>query len=178
MVFVVERCSAVVLVNGLSGPVTVTLVFVKTLASKAGEQEILDRICELSHIDKAHWGRMSVHQMMCHLTDSYCVALGEKTASPATGLVQQTIIKWIALWAPLKWMKGYSTRPEIEQGKGGSRPTEFEADRIALRTVVGRFREDLPRPCLPHPVFGPMKDREWLRWGYLHADHHLRQFGH
>jgi hypothetical protein len=28
-----------------------------------------------------------------------------------------------------------------------------------------------------HPIFGPMSDAAWLRWGYLHMDHHLRQFG-
>jgi hypothetical protein len=28
-----------------------------------------------------------------------------------------------------------------------------------------------------HPIFGPMSKADWLRWGYLHMDHHLRQFG-
>jgi hypothetical protein len=28
-----------------------------------------------------------------------------------------------------------------------------------------------------HPIFGRMSDAAWLRWGYLHMDHHLRQFG-
>jgi hypothetical protein len=28
-----------------------------------------------------------------------------------------------------------------------------------------------------HPLFGRMSDADWLRWAYLHADHHLRQFG-
>ena len=28
-----------------------------------------------------------------------------------------------------------------------------------------------------HPMFGPMTPEDWMRWGYLHADHHLRQFG-
>ena len=27
-----------------------------------------------------------------------------------------------------------------------------------------------------HPIFGPMTLRAWMRWGYLHVDHHLRQF--
>jgi len=26
-------------------------------------------------------------------------------------------------------------------------------------------------------MFPEMNEREWMRWGYLHADHHLRQFG-
>lgn len=150
----------------------------KTLGDGASRQEILDRIDQLSHADQGKWGKMSVHQMICHLRDAYCVALGEKAASPATGLFQRTVIKSVALWAPMKWMKGYPTRPEMEQGKGGSVPTEFESDRNALRAAVGRFCDGLPQPCLPHPVFGPMRAYEWWRWGYLHADHHLRQFGH
>jgi hypothetical protein len=28
-----------------------------------------------------------------------------------------------------------------------------------------------------HPLFGGMSDGAWLRWAYLHIDHHLRQFG-
>lgn len=149
----------------------------KTLSDKLNQREILNRIVPLSNGDKGLWGRMSVHQMVCHLTDAYCVALGEKTATPATGFVQQTLVKWIALRTPLKWMKGFPTRPELEQGKGGSVPTEFEADKHALLLTVRRFCEDLPRPCLPHPVFGRMDAQDWRRWGYLHADHHLRQFG-
>ena len=149
----------------------------KTLGNRRDEQEILSRIAQLSRVDKSKWGKMSVHQMVCHLNDSYRVALGEKTVSSATSFVQQTLGKCIALRTSLKWMKGYQTRPEIEQGNGGSIPTEFEADKNALLWIVKRFCEDLPQPCLPHPVFGSMGAKDWWRWGYLHADHHLRQFG-
>lgn len=149
----------------------------KTLGNRRDQEEILTRIAQLLRADKGKWGRMAAHEMLCHLTDAYCVALGEKTVRSATGLLQQTVGKWIALRAPVKWMKGYPTRPEIEQGKGGSVAREFEADKNNLLVIVRRFCEDLPQPCLPHPVFGPMEAQEWWRWGYLHADHHLRQFG-
>jgi hypothetical protein len=32
-------------------------------------------------------------------------------------------------------------------------------------------------PGLLHPVFGQMSESAWLRWAYVHTDHHLRQFG-
>jgi hypothetical protein len=86
-------------------------------------------------------------------------------------------MKWIALWVPVRWMKGYPTRPEVEQGRGGSAAGAFEGDRNALGVVISRFCQEVREPCYPHPVFGPMKPRDWWRWGYLHADHHLRQFG-
>ena len=28
-----------------------------------------------------------------------------------------------------------------------------------------------------HPIFGHVSEAAWLRWAYLHMDHHLRQFG-
>ena len=149
----------------------------KTLMSPANQQEVFNRIARLSETDQRRWGQMSVSQMLCHLTDGYLVGLGEKTASPATGFLQRTFIKWIALQAPLGWTKGYPTRPEIKQGKGGTAPTEFSQDRQQLISILHRFCSDLQEPCVSHPVFGLMTREDWWRWGYLHADHHLRQFG-
>jgi len=86
--------------------------------------------------------------------------------------------KWIALYAPFHWPKGVPTRPEVEQGAGGTPPTDFERDRNDLLAVLLRF-SDQPRAFQwhPHPMFGEMRHDEWLRWGFLHTDHHLRQFG-
>ena len=120
---------------------------------------------------------MSVHQMVCHLDDAYKVALGEKNASMATGLLQRTLLKRLALYAPVRWSRGFPTRPEIEQGKGGSLPHNFPQDLSSLLSTLDRFCDTWPRPSVPHPVFGKMTPEDWMRWGYLHADHHLRQFG-
>jgi hypothetical protein len=150
---------------------------VKTLRNPVDRQEIEARISTLSAADVARWGSMSVHQTVCHLRDAYRVALGERTASPATGVIQRTLIKWLALQVPLKWPKGFPAPPELEQGKSGSAPLEFELDRISLQSTLTRFCDHLPHPQLPHPIFGQMTAEDWWRWGYLHADHHLRQFG-
>jgi len=149
----------------------------KTLSNRENRREIRRRLAQLSPKDQARWGQMSAHQIVCHLRDSYCVALGEKAISPATACWQRTLAKHIALWVPVRWPKGYPTRPEVEQGKGGSVPSEFVLDWTALGRVFTRFCHNLAEPCTPHPVFGPMKAHDWWRWGYLHTDHHLRQFG-
>jgi|SRR5271165_1096943 len=149
----------------------------KNLSSASGQSEILTRIGNLSPADRAKWGKMSAHHMICHLTDSYLYALGEKPASSNSGLFQRTVMKWVALKVPLSWPKGIATRPEMEQGKGGSAPVEFNQDRMALVAALNRFCDHLPQPVLQHPIFGPMESDDWWRWGYLHADHHLRQFG-
>ncbi len=85
-------------------------------------------------------------------------------------------MKWVALRLPLKWPKGVATRPEMDQGVGGTPLAEFEKDRADLLSIVRRFCGTANLP-VPHPFFGTMSRQEWLRWGYLHADHHLRQFG-
>jgi len=149
----------------------------KTLIDPANQQEIIGRIASLSATDGRRWGKMSVNQMLCHLTDGYLVGLGEKTVSPATGFLQRTLIKWIALQAPLQWAKGYPTRPEVEQGRGGTPPISFTQDQQRLVSTLHRFCHNLQEPCTPHPTFGLMTREDWWRWGYLHADHHLRQFG-
>jgi hypothetical protein len=116
--------------------------------------------------------------MLCHLSDSFLICMGERQVSSASGIFQRTVIKFAALYAPFKWPKGVPTRPEVEQGVGGSAPIEFERDRSVLIKTMERFwRPDRDHIRSPHPIFGDMRDREWLRWGYLHVDHHLRQFG-
>jgi len=149
----------------------------KSLRDPNERQQLRQRLGELSPQDKGRWGRMSVHQMVCHLDDSYRIALGEKTAAPASGFLQKTLMKRLALYAPFQWPKGVPTVPEVEQGKGGAAPGDFGQDFSTLVSTFNRFCTGLPNPCVPHPMFGPMKEEEWMRWGYLHADHHLRQFG-
>ena len=121
---------------------------------------------------------MSAHQMVCHLSDALRMALGEKPTRLAAGPLRRTIVKWIVLYLPLPWPAGIATSPEIDQEMEGTCPADFAADvaRLeALVEVVTLRPESLDGQ--PHPVFGKLSGAAWLRWGYLHMDHHLRQFG-
>ncbi len=124
------------------------------------------------------WGRMSAHQMICHLSDAYRIAAGEKPVSSVSGLLQRTLVKWIALYLPVRWPTGLATPREVDQLLAGTKPVEFDSDVAALETLLDRIatrRDDGNWP--EHPIFGRMSHGAWLRWGYLHMDHHLRQFG-
>jgi len=118
---------------------------------------------------------MTARQMVCHLNDSFRVGMGEKYASPATNALQRTLVKWIALRTSLPWPRGVPTRPEVEQGRGGTPPTEWERDRGELLRLIEGFAER--RTFGVHPTFGEISERDWLTWCYRHVDHHLRQFG-
>lgn len=149
-----------------------------TLQEESVCDSVLIRVRFLEPRSRRYWGKMNAHEMICHLTDSFRMAMGSKQASPATGIIQRTIMKWGALHSPIPWPRGASTVPELEQGKGGTPPGDFEADRSALIGAIYEFRrsEEYLKTAR-HPVFGSMTVEEWQRWGYLHVDHHLRQFG-
>lgn len=93
-------------------------------------------------------------------------------------LLGRTAIKWSALYVPLRWRTGILTRPEIDQEVGGTKPVEFASDVAQLEALVefvATYGKDVTWQA--HPIFGRMSKAAWLRWGYLHIDHHLRQFG-
>lgn len=149
-----------------------------TLADARCLDDTLMRLRSLRPDSPRQWGKMSAHQMVCHLCDSFKIATGERIASPATGVAQRTVIKWFALYAPLRWPPDIQTRPEVDQLSGGSKPTEFAADVAALEAIVRHIAANGHTiEGLSHPIFGRMSTRAWLRWGYLHMDHHFRQFG-
>jgi hypothetical protein len=152
---------------------------VKTLARLHDKEEILARLRALPPDAQRRWGRMTAPQMVCHLSDAFRAVTGRMTMSPATGQLQRTVVKWIALYVPLPWPRGrILTRPEIDQMVGGTKPAVFAADLAELESLVELVTA--PERAFewhPHPIFGRLSDAEWLRWGYLHMDHHLRQFG-
>ncbi|MBZ5721384.1 MAG: DUF1569 domain-containing protein [Acidobacteriia bacterium] len=149
----------------------------KTLLNTQDKAEIVARLQTLRPTSMRRWGKMSVLQMVCHLSDSFRGPMGEKALTPANWLARG-MMKWFALWVPIPWPKGVKTRPEMDPQLGGTQPVDFESDLGELRRLLDRFTAQ-PRDFQfkPHPIFGEMSDPEWMRWGYLHMDHHLRQFG-
>jgi hypothetical protein len=112
------------------------------------------------------------------MSDAFRMGMGHKPVSQATSPLQRTLVKWIALYLPLPWPPGILTRPEIDQECGGTRPGEFAADVAQLEALVEIVTAETRSFEWPrHPIFGRMSEADWLRWGYLHMDHHLRQFG-
>ena len=150
----------------------------KTLARERDKDEILRRLQQLQPESYRRWGRMSAHQMICHLNDSFKLALNERPVA-AVAWPLKPVVRFIALQLPLPWAKGrIRTVPEAEQGIGGTAPVEFEQDRGELLALMGRFCSAADEQLCPtHPMFGQMTARHWRRWAYLHLDHHLRQFG-
>jgi Protein of unknown function (DUF1569) len=146
-----------------------------SLAEPGAIDALITRLNKLHPERPRAWGRMTPNEMLCHLADSFAVGLGERPAAPMDKWLQRTVVKYVALRTSLTWPKGTRTGPEVEQGVGGTRPTDFEGDRARVVELLRRFAAGDARQG-QHPFFGPLTREEWLIWGYRHTDHHLRQF--
>jgi hypothetical protein len=150
----------------------------KTLAHPQDKAEVLRRLRTVTPDSARRWGRMSARQMVCHLSDAFRMCLGQRDVVPIDSWLWRRIVKPVALYLPIPWPPGILTRPELDQQCGGTKPSDFAEDVRDLETLL----EIVTTPLLRfsgrnHPTFGTMSDTDWLRWGYLHMDHHLRQFG-
>ncbi len=147
----------------------------KSLASSGCVAEIRERMLPLAADDRALWGRMSATQMVHHLGVSCETALGDRVVQPMKGL-PPVVMKWLALRSGLRWAKNYPTTPEVARAT-----EEVPAAGFAelVEVAIHKMEEVASgtRWAATHPMFGPMRPADWMRWGYLHADHHLRQFG-
>jgi hypothetical protein len=147
----------------------------KSLESTEVLSEVRGRLRSLQSDDRALWGKMSARQMVRHLGCSCEVALGERTVAPVKGL-PPVVIKWLALRSGLPWKKNFQTTPELQAAIREDSDAGF--DDLVDEAIEKTERLASEKRCAPrHPIFGPMTEADWMRWGYLHADHHLRQFG-
>ena len=151
----------------------------KSLASRTDVDALRERLLTVRADSPRRWGQMSAHQMICHLRDAFLMGTSEVPVSDVSHVANRTVVKWIALYVPARWPRGIQTRPEIDQILGGgSRPAGFYEDVAELVTLLETVATD--RQFFNgrgHPIFGRLSRTAWLRWGYLHVDHHLRQFG-
>ena len=148
----------------------------KSLASAKVLAELRERLMCLREEDRPLWGKMTAQQMVRHLSTAYEVALGDRNVTPLKGPLPPPVMKWIALRSGVQWPKNVQTTPELIRAVEEECSATFEelvretAERMELVAKGMRWTRE-------HPIFGAMSAKDWMRWGYLHADHHLRQFG-
>jgi hypothetical protein len=150
----------------------------RTLDQPGPKQEILKRIVCLRPNLNQRWGKMNARQMVSHLNDSFVTVMGGRQVSIDPDFRFRGLVKWCGLYLPMHWPHDVPTRPEIDQELYGTPPGDFDLDRQMLVGLVDRFSRQ-PRDFTfdPHPIFLEMTEWQWMRWGWLHTDHHLRQFG-
>lgn len=150
----------------------------RTLADPADRERVFLRLARVTPDSRRRWGTMTPNEMLCHLSDAFRTALGELHPAPIPALfgIRGPFAKWVALSLPLPWPHGIKGPAEVDPRRDGTRPAQFAADRDRVRAMAQRLVDEAGDGN-PHPMFGAMARADWLRWGWLHLDHHLRQFG-
>ncbi|WP_422079606.1 DinB family protein [Ulvibacterium sp.] len=135
--------------------------------------QFLQRIDELTLDQRPLFGKMNVRQMVCHCADFFRMAKGTKRANEY-GKVDPEHIKLLARFgktAPTP--KGFG---QVEGG--GTKPTEFEKDKLILKDFIQEFSElSEDYDFAVHPYFGKLDHKRWTGLAIYHLNHHLRQFG-
>jgi hypothetical protein len=135
------------------------------------------RLNTLQPESDARWGRMTSHQAVGHLADSFRMVLGECTMDERSPLVARTVFRFLLATLPMAWMKSASNAAALDQERGGTAHSEFQADVDELTVLMRRFAAAVEGGIDPHPFFGNLSRGEWGRWAYRHMDHPLTQFG-
>jgi hypothetical protein len=146
---------------------------VKTLLDPACHRQILVRLRRLRRDAPARWGSLTAPRMVVHLADQLRMTLGEVVVPPRRNVLHWPVIKPLVIyWLP--WPRGrIQGSPQLFQ----SPPTDWEADRAGLESLLARFLADTRSAWPGHPYFGTMTRESWARFTWRHFDHHLTQFG-
>jgi hypothetical protein len=150
----------------------------KTIFDPADYDSLVERIVKLDPRAKRLWGRMTINEMIVHLSDPLRDMLGTRITQPVTPpeLWPKLIAKVLT---ESDWAHNQRTfSPYLqEEGGGGTRPKGFEEDRTTLLQLVSKFYKTIP-DFVPHPHAGlGMLTREQAGlYIWKHIDHHLRQF--
>lgn len=147
----------------------------RSLDTLSCRRELLNRLAHLEPDHIARWGSMTSAGAVCHLHDSFTAMMSAGPVALKQKAPAQTAYKFAVLYLPVWWRRVEKKLARLDRSAGGTDPAEFSLDRLRLAETLGKFCDEGAR--VDHPNFGKMTHKQWMRWGYLQMDHHLRQFG-
>ncbi len=146
----------------------------QNLHDRVTRTALMKRVEALRTDNAAQWGKMSVDQMLWHVNEAMRMATGElPVKSKGFGPLKRAVMKFAVYNVP--WPKGKaSTARELKATESYDLTAEQRRFPMLLEYVVNK---DITGAWPVHPLIGQISGAEWSRLGYLHIDHHLRQFG-
>ena len=150
-----------------------------TILNATDSEQMLTRIHALQPDDRALWGRMTVNEALCHVTDVFRAAFGKINIPDQSNAFTRHVLKRLVLLGMPSPKGKIPTSPQLDQSQGkGTRPTTLEQDKQLFQEQMAEFiRKDAAFAFQPHPIFGALTKAEWGRLLFLHTNHHLTQFG-
>lgn len=146
----------------------------KSIFNLTDNQEIINRINNLTPNSPALWGTMSVDQMLKHINDAVLVSFNEKPLQvPIVFKILGRMMKGF-IFKQAEFSKNSPTAKEFKYETN----FEFEEVKHELIANFSRFQQgEQAITCKKHPFWGKMNAEEWNSLQWKHLDHHLRQFG-
>ncbi|MEO6187439.1 MAG: DUF1569 domain-containing protein [Ginsengibacter sp.] len=145
---------------------------VKNLLDPSVQQQVIERINNLSPQSKSLWGKMNVGQMLTHVQRVMAVAYG--TFQLKTNFLLKLIGPFLksGLYNEKPYKHGLPTHKSYVV----TDEKNFANEREKLIEMIEGFSEQAIVNT-QHPVFGSMTKEEWGKSLWKHLDHHLQQFG-
>jgi hypothetical protein len=112
--------------------------------------------------------------MICHLSDSVRVSVGDLPAEFKKGPLATPIVRWVLAYV-LPFPKDRAkTAPEMLT----TQPSDWQRDLSTAREQLRAAAQRGPNgQWARHPAFGDISGKLHGVFIYKHFDHHLRQFG-
>jgi hypothetical protein len=147
----------------------------KSLFTPADNEEIVNRVNNLTATTQPQWGKMNVEQMVTHCQRPLMVAFGElnlKRGLP--GILFGSFVKKRLLKDEQPFGKNLPTDPNFIVKD----ERLFNAEKEKLVSYIKQIGKGPSAiKVVQHPFFGKMTPQDWDKIMYKHLDHHLRQFG-
>jgi hypothetical protein len=148
----------------------------RNISDVAVLEDLVSRLCRLTPEQPGVWGTMNAQQMALHLGDASAAVLKQRAFSsqPRDGPTR------------LRRLVVLHLLPRMPRGiKSGANPAAAVVERAAFAkdveravTLLQQLASAAPDALVErHPILGSLTRADWMRWAYLHTDHHLRQFG-
>lgn len=143
----------------------------------AVRDQFVARLAKLTPDTPAKWGKFTATKMVVHVNDALLMAMGDLPVAPKRSKLRSALGRWFAIYGPIPWPKGVPTAPELlSRGANGS--VQLDAERSVFAELVGKAAARKGAAHWPeHPIFGPMREKDWGALGYRHIEHHFKQFG-
>ena len=146
-----------------------------TLFDKSTQDEMLARVNKLSPASQRQWGKMTVSQMLKHMSIAFAVPIN-KIEVPRDTLYYFTanpLSRWVMIRGMTKWPKNMLPAPESFRVKNDP---DFE---VTKKELLENYSDFLNASKFDgrHPVFGVMSKELWGEAMRIHLNHHLEQFG-
>lgn len=145
-----------------------------TLFDKTTQDRMLERIQKLNAASQRKWGKMSVSQMLKHMTIAFSVPIN-KIQVPKDKLYYLSanpLARWMMIKAVSKWPKNLITADSFIVKED----PDFETAKKDFLAAYSAFLK-AEKYDGSHPVFGVMDKELWGNAMAIHLNHHLEQFG-